>query len=198
MLTLAQQRTLNFIQTFVTNNGFAPTHAEIAQGTGIQSRGVAHRYLTALQQAGYIRLIPGRHRNIELCQPPSQSTSVRLPISGAIAAGVPLTVVSEQEPFCLDSLFEEGHFALRVKGDSMRDAGIFDGDVVICKSAERVKAGDVVVALIDQQDATLKRFHQHQNGMVTLLPDNDDFKPQQYPEEAVEIQGVFVGLVRLP
>jgi repressor LexA len=201
MLTKQQQATLTFIQGYFAKHQLAPTTAEIAEGLGIQSRGVVHRYLKALAQAGYLRLLPKRHRNIELL--PHQLTPTlpiqELPIMGAIAAGRPIEAILDHDPINLADLFlGENRYALRVKGDSMIEDGIFDGDIVVCEQAKTAQSGQIVVALIDDNEATLKRFFPDASGRyVTLKPANAKLKPMRYAAERLRIQGVYIGLLRL-
>lgn len=194
MLTVMQQKTLSFIQTHFKQYQQSPTAAEIAKALGITSRGVAYRYVKALEQGGYIRLLSKRHRNITLVEAHSS-----LPLVGTIAAGLPIDAIAEQESIEVDKLFYgPGHFALKVKGDSMLDEGILNGDIVVCKSCNQADDGAIVVALIDQQQATLKRIrYADDGGTIILEAANADYPAQHYSPERLEIQGVFVGLIRL-
>lgn len=198
MLTRGQRRTYDFIKDFVEQNEFAPTASEIALGIGITSRGVVHRYLKALEDAGHIELIPKRHRNIKLLDRAEQFIAKGcVPLIGAIAAGEPIEAIADADPIDISELFlGEGHYALRVKGDSMIDEGIFDGDIVVCKQAKTARDGEIVVALIDQQQATLKRF-QHKDGKIILHPANTQLSPMSFESSRVMIQGTYIGLLRI-
>lgn len=193
-LTLQQRNTLAIIQDFVEKHQYAPTASEIAQALNIQSRGVVYRYLKALENAGCIALEPGKKRNIRLL-----TSDKHIPLVGTIAAGQPIEAIQTHESIDLvDMLAGPKRFALRVKGDSMVDEGILDGDVVICESCSNADNGAIVVALIDQQEATLKRLHYKAGEpTITLIPANVSHKAQEYPKERVQIQGVLVGLLRL-
>ena len=174
---------------------YAPTAAEIAQGIGIRSRGVVHRYLKCLVEAGLIRLLPKRHRNIELLM---ASTDYSLPLVGVIAAGQPIEAIEQQETIDVASIFlGECRYALKVKGDSMVDEGIFDGDIVVCERAQSADSGQIVVALIDQEEATLKRLFHNEDESITLVPANPSHHPMIYPSDRVEVQGIYVGLLRV-
>lgn len=204
MLTLSQQRTYQFIQEFVKDHDYSPTVSEIAQGTGLRSRGVIYRYLKALAQAGYIELIPKRHRNIKLLPDPVTTSSplstseTSIPLLGAIAAGQPIEAIEDTQSINLLHLFlGEKRYALKVKGDSMIDEGIFDGDIVVCDMAATADNGQIVVALIDQQEVTLKRFLQNANNTITLMPANTALQAITYQSDRITIQGVFIGLLRL-
>ena len=196
MLTRMQRNTLEFIQAYYLEHNCAPTTREIAAGIGIVSRGVVHRYLQALQRAGKIELLPRRHRNIVLCQD-EQLGSQSIPLLGSIAAGQPIEAIAERRYVNLQQAANERDlFALLVKGDSMVDEGILDGDIVVCRRAQQASNGDIVVALILGAEVTLKRLQNHNNGYVSLLPANERHAPIQVSAKDVAIQGIFVGLVR--
>lgn len=199
MLTLAQQRAHKFIKQFIAEHGFAPTVQEVAQGIGIKSKGVAHRYILALEEAGKIRLAHGRHRNVELIDDAANSDQhAQIPFLGKIAAGRPIEAISDNETLDVQALFAGANrYALRVQGDSMTDEGILDGDVVICEHCQAANDGDIVVALVDDAEATLKSFKNNRNGTVSLIPANPNLLIMVFEAERVKIQGRFVGLLRL-
>ena len=202
MLTRSQQRTYDFIVAFIQDKGYSPTTTEIASGTGLASRGVVYRYLKALVAANKITLIPNRHRNIQLetsLLPAVPMPSVEIPLKGLIAAGHPIEAIEQQDTLSLSRAFsQENVFALKVRGDSMIDEGIMHGDMVICRMTSVAENGDIVVALIDQQEATLKRWQSLGDGNIKLSPANQDLSPMTYSSERVTVQGIFIGLVRLP
>jgi repressor LexA len=195
MLTLSQIKTYQFIKNFIKQYHHSPTAAEIAKGIGIQSRGVVHRYLKALAAAGRIELLPNRHRNILLCDNEHPNA---IPLVGCIAAGKPIEAISQDESVDMLNLFTgPNRFGLKVKGDSMVDEGIMDGDIVICQQSETAKSGQIVVALIDNQQATLKRIRfEPSNNAIELIPANSNYQSATYPAERVQIQGIYVGLIR--
>lgn len=194
MLTAAQHKTYHFIKAFIAKHGYSPTTAEIAKGINIKSRGVVYRYLQALAENSMIKLLPNRRRNIELTTPANTAT---LPLIGSIAAGRPIEAIVQQEELDIGNMFQgPNRFALKVKGDSMIDEGIFDGDLVICEHKKSADNGQIIIALIDNEHATLKRLQRNSNGTVTLLPANAKHAPQTYANERVQIQGIFVGLLR--
>ena len=197
MLTLGQHRVYRFIKNYMEQHQYAPTTAEIAMGIGIQSRGVVHRYLKALEDAGYLRLQPNKRRNIVLQTPVHQAVNLSIPLLGRIAAGEPIEALYDDESINVTEMFlSADRYALRVKGDSMIDEGIHDGDIIICQHADSARDGQIVVALIDRTEATLKRLKKHENGMVSLIPANQNHHTQIYPSHRVTIQGLFVGLLR--
>lgn len=194
MLTVSEQKTLHYVEQFIVENQHAPTTAEIAEGIGIASRGVAHRYLKALQKKGHIKLTPNRHRNIVLLDHSGQA----IPMLGSIAAGSPIEAVEQNETVDVASFFlGKDRYALRVKGDSMIEDGIHDGDIIICERCSTAADGQIVIALIEGQEATLKRLFHNDNKTITLLPANPEHKPQLYQADQVEVQGIYVGLLRI-
>ena len=221
MLTPTAHKIYLFIKNYLEKNPYAPNTHEIAQGIGIQSRGAIPRYLKQLEEAGMIERTPGKHRNIQLIEETKKTSqhlarqtfsqsyalnSTMAPPSpliinliGRIAAGRPIEAILDQEPMNLTDLFlKDDHYALRVKGDSMIEEGIFDGDIVVCQYAQHAQNGTVVVAIIDGEEATLKRYKfDPVTQIVTLFPANLNLKPQQYEAHRVSIQGRYLGLLRL-
>lgn len=192
MLTEKQHQTFRFIEQYISEFGYSPTTAEIAMGISIKSRGVVYRYLQVLQSAGFIHLIPGKRRNIVIQQ------KTVLPLVGKIAAGLPIEAINNAEELDILSMFiGDGRYALEVEGDSMIDEGIFDGDIVVCQESTIARDQQIVVALVDNENATLKRFKNNQDGTITLFPANNSHSPQTYESHRVTIQGIFVGLLRL-
>jgi repressor LexA len=199
MLTERQQATYDFIREYFLRNGRAPKLNEIAMGIGIRSRGVVHRYLKAIADEGLIEILPGRHRGIRLLDDQEQyaASAYELPLLGKIAAGLPIEAIPGQDTINLAEFFiGPGRFVLRVQGDSMIDAGILDGDMVVVASRNHADNGDIVVALIDDDEATLKRIRHHSDGSVTLIPANAALKPIRYSGDRIQVQGVVVGQMR--
>lgn len=194
MITLSQRKTLDFVKIYINDHGYAPTVSEIANGIGVASRGVVHRYLKALSAAGEIHMTPRRHRNIRLvCRDPSRTMSVL----GRIAAGKPIEAVLDAEYVDVGSIFVgDRRYALRVKGDSMIDEGILDNDLVVCERADTARNGQIVVALVDNENVTLKRWQDNCDGTVTLLPANAQHQPVTYDINRLQIQGLYMGLIR--
>lgn len=194
MLTSSQHKALNFIREYISRNGYSPSFADIANGLGIKSRGVVHRYVHALANAGYIEISSGRKRSIKLTEDEPENT---LPLLGRIAAGQPIEAIADLDRIDLGTeLGGKDRYALKVKGDSMIDAGILDGDIVVIKHQLTARNGDIVVALIDDNETTLKRFRQLDDQHVQLTPENSSMEPMIYPLSQVKIQGVVVGQFR--
>lgn len=197
MLTASQYKTYQFIKNYIQSYGYAPTEAEIAMGIGIKSRGVVHRYVHALKDAGYICVKPGKRRNIALAE--TSQKEYGLPLIGKIAAGRPIEAISNPEMLDLTHyLIGPNRFVLKVCGDSMIGDNIMDGDYVVCESRVTAANGEIVVALIDNQEATLKRIQKDKDNKVNLIPSNPTMQPMSYDVDRVNIQGVYLGLLRLP
>jgi repressor LexA len=195
MLSQSQHKTLHIIQDYITANGFSPTISEILTGLNIKSRSLVQRNLQALQLAGFIKLLPKRRRNIELLN----EEEAGLPLVGRIAAGQPIEAISMPEIINIPSLLL-GHdrYLLEIKGDSMIGDNICDGDLIVCQSSNTAKSGEIVVCLIDQEAATLKRIHHDKaNNTVSLIPSNPALVPMEYQAGRVTIQGIYLGLLRI-
>lgn len=202
MLTKAQHNVFEFIKKFIQENNFSPTSAEIAEAIGIKSRGVVYRYLKALAENNLIELTPNRHRNIKLAAQSLKDSIVaklQIPLLGYIAAGQPIEAVEQNEYIEVNDIFSGSHhYALKVKGDSMQEEGILDGDVVICQHASAAYNGQIVVALVDNQEATLKRLRYDEGKRhVSLIPANQAYETMIYEADRVKIQGIYVGLLRV-
>ncbi|MDH5764739.1 MAG: transcriptional repressor LexA [Gammaproteobacteria bacterium] len=193
MLTDSQRKTLDFICHYVNQHGYAPKLQEIATGIGIQSRGVVHRYVQALINEGYLTNIPGRHRGLQLTESIQHST---IPLLGKIAAGQPIEAISGHEINLADFFMGPGRFALKVQGESMIDAGILDGDIAVIKQQYEARNGDIVVALIDNEEATLKTFQRMDQHHIKLIPANKYMQAMIYGAERVQIQGILIGSLR--
>ncbi len=196
-LTDKQHDTLDFVQRYIAINLVSPKLQEIADGIGINSRGVAHRYVRALTNAGYIEIKSGKQRGIKLLKVNPYRAKSTLPLLGKIAAGKPIEAIAGEDEIDLSNFFGSHNFAVRVQGHSMIEAGIMDGDTVIIKFCETANDGDIVVALIDETETTLKRFKRSDKGRyIKLIPANKEMKPMVYEADRVRIQGVLVGQIR--
>jgi repressor LexA len=196
MLTQLEQRILVFIRGYIAQHGQGPTLTEIGAAMDIKSKGTVHRYVQALTNKGALEHVERGWRGIRLANE-SQLHSTTLPLAGRIAAGHPIEAIPGQDELDLGAMFvNDNRFALQVKGDSMIDIGILDGDWVIIEQRHTAHDGDIVVALIDEQDATLKRFKRLADGQILLIPENTTLSPMQYAAERVRIQGILVGQLR--
>lgn len=196
MLTPQQHKIYQFIQHYIASHNYAPTLREIGAAVNITSRGVVHGHVKALITAGLLSATENSKRNLHLTKKRLGST-LRIPLLGKIAAGKPIEAISQHEVINLNEIFgQNDRFLLQVRGDSMIEEGIFDGDYVLCERAVQVPNGTIVIALINQQEVTLKKFYKtHQS--ITLKPANSKMKPQIFSPEQVMIQGRYLGLLRI-
>ena len=197
-LTDRQQSVLDFVADHLRHEGVPPTVAEIARNFGIHDN-AAHKHLRSLGNKGALTLLPGKARGIRL--PSSRSRrpdTLSLPILGRVAAGVPISAQADFEGqmlFDRAAFFPRPDYLLRVKGDSMRDDGIFDGDLIAVHRTNTADSGQIVVARIDGE-ITVKRL-QRNKTQLRLLPRNPDFTPIDVPRDAdFAIEGLYCGLVR--
>lgn len=196
MPTLLEKRILNFIHAFIIKHGHSPTLVEIGKAMEISSKGTIHRYVQNLRNQGLLAQPERGWRGIRLADN-ALSNSTTLPLVGRIAAGQPIEAIQNHEEVNLSEMFVgKDRFALQIKGDSMIDIGILDGDIVVIQPQDTAQFGDIVVALIDDQEATLKRFKRLKDGRVELSPENQDLQPMIYEASRVKIQGLLVGQLR--
>lgn len=195
MRTRREQAVYDFIRDFISQHGHGPLLSEIALGIGIRSKGTAHRYVQSLARQGLIHLHAGRHRGITLTAADPHRDS--LPLLGYIAAGLPIEAIPDQNNINLSEFFMgPNRYILKVRGDSMIEAGILDGDMVVVEHCDHAATGDIVVALIDDNEATLKYLHNNRDGSITLTPANSRMAPMVYNATRVRIQGIVVGQLR--
>jgi len=197
----------DFVHAYTARHGYAPKLREIADHLGIASRGVVHRHLRTLEREGLIRIEPDRARGVRLSRarpvriPGSAGASspahFSLPLLGRIAAGQPIEAIPGEDEIDLSEFFvNRNRFVLRVAGESMIEDGILDGDMVVVEKRDTAENGEIVVALIDGAEATLKRLQKNHDGTVTLRPANGRMPPMRYSAARVRIQGVVVGQFR--
>jgi repressor LexA len=196
-LTKRQKEILDFLSEFIEHNGYSPSMEEIAGHFHFASLNAVFKHLEALESRGHLHRDANRARSIQLS--PSNSTGVRiLPLFGYIAAGQPIEAVSNTETLQIPEYFlpRKGNcYVLRVKGESMIDEHIQDGDYVVVESREAANAGDTVVALVDNENVTLKKFFP-EGGQVRLQPANEALAPIILDANRVKIQGVIVSVMR--
>lgn len=194
-LTPKQKKILDFLKTSIADNGFPPSYREIAAEFGYSSVATVAQYMKALEKKGYLSTRP-EARSIELETVNQEGASLfELPLIGLIAAGEPIEAIEDRETVAVPASLagDPNAFVLRVKGDSMIDDGILDGDYVIVERSYFPQNGDVVVALLDNTYATLKRFYRTDEG-VRLQPANKTMKPLFVKNPA--IQGIVRGVFR--
>lgn len=226
MLTKKQLDLLEFIHKRVTRDGVPPSFDEMKEALDLRSKSGIHRLITALEERGYIRRLAHRARAIEvvrlpdnLAEPkgfvprviegdkaappagamPVSAHAIDLPVMGRIAAGVPISAISEaSHSVAVPGQMikgQESHYALEVKGDSMIEAGINDGDVVVIREGAQADNGDIVVALVEDYEATLKRYRRT-GDMIALEAANPAYETRVFPAGRVKVQGRLVGLIR--
>jgi repressor LexA len=195
MLTDREREVYDFVRAYTRRHGVPPKLREIGAHLGVASRGTVHRYLRAIEEAGLIAITPDRARGVRLVSK-AAARSV-LPVLGRIAAGLPIEAIPDEAEIDLSEFFMgPNRFVLRVDGESMIEAGILHGDMVIVESRSSARNGEIVVALIDNQEATLKTFLRNPDGSITLRPANHGMAPMRFTAERVTIQGVVVGQMR--
>ena len=225
MLTLKQQELLSFIQTRLEEGGVSPSFEEMKDALDLRSKSGIHRLINALEERGFIRRLPNRARALEVLKlpdamhrapaapakpqlqprpapslpmlPTAANDVIEIPLHGRIAAGVPIEAMEGQNMLSVPAalLGAGDHYALEVSGDSMIEAGILDGDFALIQRTESAREGQIVVALIDEHEATLK-FFRREGPRVRLDPANSAYEPQLYDSNQVRIQGKLAGLLR--
>jgi repressor LexA len=213
MLTAKQRELLLFIDQRLKKDGISPSFDEMREALELKSKSGVHRLISALEERGFIRRLPNRARALEVARlPETQSATVvplrpaapapandtiDLPLHGRIAAGTPIEALQGTETFAVPAaLLGPGeHYALEVSGDSMVDEGILDGDFALIRKVDTARDGEIVVALIDDEEATLKTFRR-EGSMIRLDPANRQYEPQRYDPDRVQIQGRLAGLIR--
>ncbi len=199
-LSKRQMQVLEFIRSTVRDRGYPPSVREIGEAVGLSSPSTVHSHLSALVKAGAIRKDPTKPRAIEILddEPAPDTGDMRqVPLVGRIAAGAPLLAVEDVEDVYTlpESLIGPGPtFMLRVSGDSMMDAGILDGDLVVVRRESDARDGQIVAALVDDEEATVKRIYR-QNGKVILRAENDAYDDMEF-ESGVSILGRVVSVLR--
>ena len=196
-LTKRQREILDFLKEYIEKRGYSPTFEEIASHFSFNSKGTVYKHLVNLKEKGFITKAWNRSRSIELVSNIVESAIVNLPLLGLVQAGHPIEAVTQPDTIAVPSdLVRKGrHYVLRVKGDSMIDEQIRDGDFVVVKEQRSAENGDVVIALISGSDVTVKKYYR-EDGTIRLQPANTELDPIIVPEGIVEVQGVVVGIMR--
>ena len=197
VLTPRQREIYEYISRFWETHGYAPTIAEIRAHFGLNSPATVHQLLSVLEREGLIRRIKHASRGIELVKAEASEAPCEIPLLGVVAAGQPIEAVLNHESVIIppDMLGRRRTFALRVRGDSMIDEQIRDGDYLIVESRETAENGQTVVALVDGSDATVKRFYR-ESSQIRLEPANPAYQPIIKSAEQVHIQGIVIGVIR--
>ena len=216
MLTVKQRELLLFIDSRLKASGVSPSFDEMREALELKSKSGVHRLISALEERQFIRRLPNRARALEVIKmpdgasatiaaamatkaviPTAANDTIEIPLHGRIAAGTPIEALQGTEGFAVPAaLLGPGeHYALEVSGDSMVEEGILDGDFALIRRADTAREGEIVVALIDEEQATLKTFRR-EGQMIRLDPANRMYEPQRYRPEQITIQGRLAGLIR--
>jgi len=198
-LTKKQKQILDYLQGYLDENGYAPSYDEIAEHFGYASLATVHEHVENLRRKGYVRKGYNESRSLELVPTEVKASAVELPLLGQVAAGSPIEAIAEQETISVpeDFLGRGGrHYVLRVTGDSMIDEQIRDGDYIVVNARERAENGEMVVALVDEESATVKKYYRERNGQVRLQPANERLSPMFFGESRVRVQGIVIGVIR--
>ena len=218
MLTTKQHQLLCFIHERLGDTGVSPSFEEMKEALDLKSKSGVHRLISALEERSFIRRLPNRARALEVVRMPERTPAtavsprttaksktlpiaandvIELPLHGRIAAGLPIEAIEGQSSLAVPAaLLGPGeHYALEVAGDSMVEEGILDGDYALVRKTDTARDGEIVVALIDDNEATLKTFRR-EGQMIRLDPANRNYAPQRYSPDQVRIQGRLSGLLR--
>ena len=215
MLTKKQHELLSYIHEHLSLNGVSPSFEEMKEALALKSKSGVHRLISALEERGFIRRLPNRARALEVMRmpdvkagiaskptppvtvPEAANDVIELPLHGRIAAGMPIEALEGQStlPVPAALLGPGEHYALEVAGDSMVEEGILDGDYALVRKTDVARDGEIVVALINNEEATLKTFRR-EGQMIRLDPANRQYDPQRYRPDQVQIQGRLAGLLR--
>lgn len=221
MLTRKQNDLLRFIHARLAEDGVSPSFEEMKEALDLKSKSGVHRLINALEERAFIRRLPNRARALEVLRMPeiasptpkfeapvrgdvrpspllvAANDAIAIPLHGRIAAGLPVEALESDRMLSVPAalLGPGDHYALEVSGDSMIDAGIFDGDYALVKRCDTARDGEIVVALIDDSEATLK-YLRHEGSMIRLDPANSAYVPQRYHPQQVRVQGKLAGLLR--
>ena len=196
-VTRRQKEVLDFLEAFVSRNGYSPSFEEIARGMSLKSLATVHKHITNLEKKGMLDRVHNRSRSIDVLPPGTKTrSSLKLPLAGRIAAGSPVEAMEASETISLaDVVGNRDVFALEVRGDSMRDEHIINGDYVLVERTKTARNGEIVVALVHGAETTLKRFYPEGN-VVRLQPANLEMEPIYVPAAQVAIQGRVLGVLR--
>jgi repressor LexA len=196
-LTKRQREILDYVESFLEHYGYSPSFEEIASNFGYSSLATVHEHLSNLERKGYLRKNYNKSRSLEL-MPAEGTLAVELPLLGSVAAGLPIEAIEEQETIAVphDMLRSGNNYVLRVRGDSMIEEQIRDGDFIVVNSRQTADNGEMVVALVHGDSATVKKFYRERGGRIRLQPANVTMGPMYFDEHEVTIQGIVVAVIR--
>ena len=198
-LTKRQREILTYLGSYSESNGYAPSFEEIADQFQYNSLATVHEHLSNLERKGYIKRGYNESRAIEILPSEAYPRSVELPLLGTVAAGLPIEQMASGESLCVPETFlrkSGSHYVLKVRGNSMVDAHIGDGDFVIVNERRSADNGEMVIAMMQGSAATVKKFYRERDGRIRLQPANEAMDPIYVHENDITIQGVVVGVLR--
>ena len=198
-LTKRQKEILDYIDGFIAERGYAPSFEEIAEAFGYSSLATVHEHLSNLERKGYIRKSYNESRSIELVRPGMGAPTMELPLLGAVAAGLPIEAVPDTERVAVPPDMvrrNRDNYVLRVEGNSMIEEQIRDGDYIVVQAQQNAEDGEMVVALVGGDSATVKKLYREPGGRIRLQPANPTMEPIVVDARDVRIQGIVVGVIR--
>jgi repressor LexA len=198
-LTKRQREILNYLTLYSEQNGYAPSFEEIAENFSYNSLATVHEHLSNLERKGFIKRSYNESRAIEILPSELVPKAIELPLLGAVAAGVPIEAVAHQETIAVpDTMVHKAgnHYVLRVRGNSMIDEQIRDGDFVVINDRHSADNGEMVIAMLHGNSATVKKFYRERDGRIRLQPANETMAPLYVHENDITIQGIVVGVMR--
>jgi len=198
-LTKRQREILNYLANYTEQNGYAPSFEEIAEQFSYSSLATVHEHLSNLERKGYIKRSYNESRAIEILPTEATPRAIELPVFGSVAAGVPIESMEQGETMCVPDTFVRrggNHYVLRVRGNSMIDEQIRDGDFVVINERRSADNGEMVIALVNCTSATVKKLYRERDGRIRLQPANETMPPIYVNENDVMIQGIVVGVMR--
>lgn len=198
-LTKRQKEILDYIDGFIAELGYAPSFEEIAESFGYSSLATVHEHLSNLERKGYIRKSYNESRSIELVRPGVGAPTLELPLLGAVAAGLPIEVILDTETVSVPPDMvrrQKENYVLRVEGNSMIEEQIRDGDYIVVQAQPNAEDGEMVVALVRGDSATVKKLYREKGGRIRLQPANPTMDPIIVDAQDVQIQGIVVGVIR--
>jgi len=198
-LTKRQKEILDYIEGFIDDRGYAPSFEEIAESFGYSSLATVHEHLSNLERKGYIRKSYNESRSIEMVGRETATPVVELPLLGSVAAGLPIEAIEDNETLAVPPDMvsrRRDNYVLRVEGSSMIEEQIRDGDYIVVQAQDRAEDGQMVVALVGGEAATVKKLYREPDGRVRLQPANPTMDPIFVEAQDLRIQGIVVGVIR--